>query len=187
MKLGGRAAVILPDNVLFDDGVGKLVRHELMNKCDLHTILRLPTGIFSSAGVKTNVLFFSRGHKKKNNTDTVWFYDLRTNAPAFGKTTPLLDEHFSEFEKCYGGDPHGKSKRLDQGETGRFRCYSRQEIADREDDLAISWLRDESDDIENAAETPEEIAALILSHLQSAMTEIDSVVGEFTEPVEDSE
>jgi type I restriction enzyme M protein len=184
LKPGGRAAVVLPDNVLFDDGVGRLVRRDLMDKCNLHTVLRLPTGIFASAGVKTNVLFFSRGSKKKDNTGSVWFYDLRTNMQVFGKTTPLLDEHFSEFEKCFGSDPHGKSKREDQGETGRFRCFPRQEIADRDDDLAISWLRDESGDVEDAAETPEEIAALILSHLQSAMNEIEAVVGELVEPAE---
>lgn len=187
LKPGGRAAVVLPDNVLFDDGVGRLVRRELMDKCDLHTVLRLPTGIFTSAGVKTNVLFFSRGSKKKDNTRSVWFYDLRTNMPVFGKTTPLLDEHFAEFESCFGNDPHGKSTREDQGETGRFRCFSRQEIADREDGLAISWLRDESGDAQDAAETPEEIAALILSHLQAAMNEIEAVVGELIEPSEVNE
>ncbi len=189
LKPGGRAAVVLPDNVLSDDGVGRIVRCDLMDKCDLHTILRLPTGIFASAGVKTNVLFFSRGNnnKKDNNTESVWLYDLRSSMPVFGKTTPLLDTHFSEFEKCFGNDPQGKSKRVDQGETGRFRCFSRREIADRDDSLAISWLRDESGDDEDAAETPEEIAALILSHLQSAMNEIEAVVGELIEPSEVNE
>ncbi|PRD40520.1 SAM-dependent methyltransferase [Phyllobacterium phragmitis] len=187
LKPGGRAAVVLPDNVLFDDGIGKMVRRDLMDKCHLHTVLRLPTGIFSSAGVKTNVLYFCRGNKKGNNTESIWFYDLRSSMPVFGKTTPLLDEHFSDFEKCFGSDPHGKSEREDQGETGRFRCFSRQEIADRDDDLAISWLRDESDDDEVAVETPEEIATLILSHLQSAMTEIEFVIGELIEPAEVSE
>ena len=187
LKPGGRAAVVLPDNVLFDDGVGRVVRRELMDKCDLHTVLRLPTGIFTSAGVKTNVLFFSRGSKNKDNTRSVWFYDLRTNMPVFGKNTPLLGEHFSEFESCFGSDPYGKSTREDQGETGRFRCFSRQEIADREDGLAISWLRDESGNDQDAVETPEEIAALILAHLQSAMNEIEAVVGELTEPSEVNE
>lgn len=187
LKTGGRAAVVLPDNALFDDGVGKMVRRDLMDKCNLHTVLRLPAGIFSSAGVKTNVLFFSRGNKKTDNTGSIWVFDLRSNMPIFGKTTPLLDEHFSEFEKCFGSDPGGKSEREDQGETGRFRCFSRQEIADRGDDLAISWLRDENDGDQVAAETPEEIAALILSHLQSAMTEIEAVIGELIEPAEVNE
>lgn len=184
LKPGGRAAVVLPDNVLSDDGVGRLVRCDLMDKCDLHTVLRLPTGIFSSAGVKTNVLFFNRGRKKRDNTASVWIYDLRTNMPVFGKTTPLLDQHFSEFEKCFGSDPYGQSKRVDQGETGRFRSFSRQEIADRNDELAVSWLQDESGEANDVAETPEEIAILILSHLQSAMSEIEAVVGELVEPAE---
>lgn len=184
LKQGGRGAVVLPDNVLSDDGVGRLVRRDLMDKCNLHTVLRLPAGIFTGASVKTNVLFFSRGIKENNNTEQIWFYDLRSNMPVFGKKTPLLDEHFAEFKKCFGSDPHGESVREDQGETGRFRCFSRREIADRDDDLAISWLRDESDEAEIAVETPVEIAALILSHLQSAMTEIEAVIGELLEPAE---
>lgn len=184
LKPGGRAAVVLPDNVLFDDGVGRLVRRDLMDKCNLHTVLRLPTGIFASTGVKTNVLFFSRGLEEKDNTSSVWFYDLRTNMQVFGKTTPLLDDHFYEFERCFGSDPHGKSKRKDQGEIGRFRSFTRQEISDRDDDLAISWLREDSDAIEDEMETPEDIAALILSHLQSAMDEIEAVVGELVETTE---
>ncbi|MCD1594484.1 MULTISPECIES: N-6 DNA methylase [Thalassospira] len=184
LKPGGRAAVVLPDNVLSDDGVGRLIRQDLMDKCNLHTVLRLPTGIFASATVKTNVLFFDRGMEKKENTGSVWLYDLRTNMPVFGKTTPLLDDHFSEFEKCFGNDPHGKFQRFDQGETGRFRSFSRQEIADRDDDLLISWLHEDSGDIEDAIEAPEEIAALILSHLQSAMNEIEAVVGELVEAAE---
>ncbi|HQY64639.1 MAG TPA: N-6 DNA methylase, partial [Polyangiaceae bacterium] len=143
---GGRAAVVLPDNVLFEEGVGKQVRADLMDKCDLHTILRLPTGIFYAQGVKTNVLFFTRGEKKqdKGNTKAVWFYDLRTNMPSFGKRTPFTRAHFAEFEKAYGADPLGKSKRKDQGETGRFRKFTREEIAKRGENLDISWLRDES-------------------------------------------
>src|SRR6201999_1020898 len=115
LKPNGRAAVVLPDSVLFEEGVGKRVRQDLMDKCDLHTILRLPTGIFYSQGVKTNVLFFTRGAKDKDNTKVVWFFDMRTNAPSFGKRTPLARAHFTEFEKAYGDDPLGKSKRKDQG------------------------------------------------------------------------
>ncbi|AJY46866.1 N-6 DNA methylase [Martelella endophytica] len=187
LKQGGRGAVVLPDNVLSDDGVGRLVRRDLMDRCNLHTVLRLPAGIFAGASVKTNVLFFTRGIEENSNTGPIWFYDLRSNMPVFGKKTPLLDEHFAEFEKCFGNDPHGETERKDQGETGRFRCFTRKEIADRDDNLAISWLLDESDEDEVVAETPEEIAALILSHLQSAMAEIDAVIGEFIEPTEVNE
>src|SRR5207302_5651878 len=116
-----------------------------MEKCNLHTILRLPTGIFYAQGVKTNVLFFTKGEKKKEkgNTSTIWIYDLRSNMPSFGKTTKLRKEHFSHFEKVFGDDPNGRSKRRDQGEAGRFRRFRRDSIAKAGENLAISWLRDD--------------------------------------------
>ena len=171
---GGRAAVVLPDNVLFEEGVGKQVRADLMDKCDLHTILRLPTGIFYAQGVKTNVLFFTRGEKKqdKGNTKAVWFYDMRTNMPSFGKRTPFTRAHFAEFEKAYGADPLGKSKRKDQGETGRFRKFTREEIAKRGENLDISWLRDESVTDHADLPEPEEIAAEIVAQLSVALEEM---------------
>src|SRR5690606_31245623 len=92
-----RAAVVVPDNVLFQDGDGQKIRADLMDKCDVHTILRLPTGIFYAGGVKTNVLFFTRRKTEKGNTKEVWFYDLRTNMPSFGKTNPLKEDHFAAF------------------------------------------------------------------------------------------
>ncbi len=143
LKPGGRAAVVVPDNVLFEEGTGRSIRADLMDKCDLHTILRLPTGIFYAQGVKTNVLFFTRGKTDKGNTKAVWVYDLRTNMPAFGKTRPLTREHFAEFEKAFGDDPYGKAERNDQGEEGRFRCFTRDDIAERGDNLDITWLRDD--------------------------------------------
>ena len=102
LQPGGRAAVVLPDNVLFEEGVGTKIRADLMDKCNLHTVLRLPTGIFYAQGVKTNVLFFTRGKTDSGNTKNVWFYDMRTNMPQFGKRTPLTLEHFAEFEKSFG-------------------------------------------------------------------------------------
>ena len=109
---GGRAAVVLPDNVLFEEGVGQKVRADLMDECDLHTILRLPTGIFYAQGVKTNVLFFTRGEKDKGNTKQVWLFDMRTNMPSFGKRTVLTREQFADFETAYGEDPRGGPKAL---------------------------------------------------------------------------
>lgn len=116
LKPGGRAAVVLPDNVLFEAGVGTDVRRDLMNKCNLHTILRLPTGIFYAQGVKTNVLFFTKGsvkdkQQKENCTENVWVYDLRTNMPSFGKRTPFGEQHLKPFEVVYGDDPNGQSER----------------------------------------------------------------------------
>lgn len=96
-----RAAVVLPDNVLFADGEGANIRKDLMDKCNVHTVLRLPTGIFYAQGVKTNVLFFTRGTTDEGNTKEVWFYDLRTNMPSFGKTNPLKREHFDGFVTAY--------------------------------------------------------------------------------------
>ena len=174
---GGRASVVLPDNVLFEGNVGKQIRADLMDKCNLHTILRLPTGIFYAQGVKTNVLFFTRGEKKqdKGNTKAVWFYDMRTNMPSFGKRTPFTRAHFAEFEKAYGADPLGKSKRKDQGETGRFRKFTREEIAKRGENLDISWLKDDSVTDHADLPEPEEIAAEIVAQLQTALEEMQAL------------
>ncbi|QQD19681.1 N-6 DNA methylase [Spongiibacter nanhainus] len=123
LKPGGRAAVVLPDNVLFEAGVGTEVRRDLMDKCNLHTILRLPTGIFYAQGVKTNVLFFTKGAdasknpkaklQEENCTEKVWVYDLRTNMPSFGKRTPFTEAHLKPFEKVYGRKADGTSKRTE--------------------------------------------------------------------------
>lgn len=171
----GRAAVVLPDNVLFEDGQGRSIRADLMDKCNLHTILRLPTGIFYAQGVKTNVLFFQRGTKDKGNTKRVWFYDMRTNMPAFGKRTPLTREHFQPFELEYGDDPNGGSSRTDRGGLGRWRCFTREEIAKRGENLDITWLRDESLQSGDDLPEPEEIAALIMTKLQTAMEEMEAL------------
>jgi type I restriction enzyme M protein len=172
LKPGGRAAVVLPDNVLFEAGQGQSIRADLMEKCNLHTILRLPTGIFYAQGVKTNVLFFRRGQTERGNTAAVWVYDLRTNMPSFGKRTPLTFEHFADFMACYGDDPNGTAPRTDQGEAGRWRCFSREFITQRGENLDISWLRDESLQSADDLPEPEEIAATIMEKLQVAMTEM---------------
>ncbi len=178
LKPGGRAAVVLPDNVLFEDNTGRKLRTWMMELCDLHTILRLPTGIFYAQGVKTNVLFFTRGKTDKTNTGDVWVYDLRANMPAFGKTTPLKPEHFAAFEVAFGDDPHGKARRKDEGEAGRFRRFTRDQIKARNDNLDIGWLRDESGDIEDRLTEPEDIAAAIIVHLRTALEEIESLTEE---------
>ncbi|MBX9879934.1 MAG: type I restriction-modification system subunit M [Candidatus Obscuribacterales bacterium] len=185
----GRAAVVLPDNVLFEGNIGKQIRQDLMDKCNLHTILRLPTGIFYAQGVKTNVLFFTRGTTDKNNTKEVWIYDLRVNMPQFGKRTLLTKKHFAEFRTAFGGNPLGDSaalaKRVDTGDTGRFRKFDRQWIAEqRSDSLDISWLRDES--IGDAEDQPEpaEIVQLALGELDAATSELRAILAELGEEVE---
>jgi len=177
LKPGGRAAVVLPDNVLFEDGVGKDIRKDLMDKCNLHTILRLPTGIFYAAGVKTNVLFFTKGtienpRQEEDCTKKVWYYDLRTNAPSYGKRAPFGAKDLKPFEKAYGKDPHGNSKRKDGGEEGVFRSFSRKEIAKRNENLDITWLKD--DDVISAEDLrePEVIAKDIEANLKTALAEI---------------
>lgn len=175
LEPGGRAAVVLPDNVLFEDNTGKRLRQWAMELANLHTILRLPTGIFYAQGVKTNVLFLRRGEKDKANTKGAWVYDLRANMPAFGKTRPLRVEDFAAFEAAYGDDPNGGAERRDEGPEGRFRYFSRADIAARNDNLDIAWLRDDSDAAEDNLNDPEDIAAAILGHLRAALAEVEAV------------
>lgn len=188
LKLGGRAAVIVPDNVLFEDNTGRRLRQWVMELADLHTILRLPTGIFYAQGVKTNVLFLRRGTTDRANTKAVWVYDLRANMPAFGKTRPLTLADFAPFEAAYGDDPNGGADRTDEGVEGRFRRFTREEIASRNDNLDIAWLRDDSDAAEDDLSDPEDIAAAILGHLRAALAEVEAVdaelAGEEAVPVE---
>jgi type I restriction enzyme M protein len=127
--------------------------------------------------VKTNVLFFTRGERNKDtgNTRAVWVYDLRANMPSFGKRTKLGPEHFAEFEIAYGSDPYGKSRRKDQGEEGRFRKFTREEIKTRRDNLDIAWLKDESAQGADDLPEPEEIAAEIMQKLRVAMAEMESL------------
>jgi type I restriction enzyme M protein len=172
---------VVPDNVLFDDGRGKLLRQRLMSWCDLHTILRLPTGIFYAQGVKTNVLFFTRADEEapaKDATKAVWIYDMRSGAPPYGKTNPLRIEDFDGFVRAFGEDSLGRAKREDEGQASRFRRFSREEIAARNDNLDITWLKDASGDPEDGLETPEDIAAAIELHLSSALVEVRALVEE---------
>jgi type I restriction enzyme M protein len=186
MQDGGRAAVVLPDNVLFEAGVGADIRRDLMDKCRLHTILRLPTGIFYAQGVKTNVLFFEKiSQAATGSTQDVWVYDMRANAPKFGKRTPLTDAYFKDFIAAYGEDPKGKSSRQDQGEQGRWRSFSREWIANEKgDSLDIAWLKDDS--TEDAADLPEPtvLAREALAELNGAIEELEGILAELGEVAE---
>ncbi|WP_034383090.1 N-6 DNA methylase [Deinococcus sp. YIM 77859] len=188
---GGRAAVVLPDNVLFESGAGRQIRADLMDKCRLHTILRLPTGIFYAQGVKTNVLFFTKvSDSAKGSTEEVWVYDLRANMPAFGKRTPLTPAHFDAFVQAFGDDPQGGpealAKRTDTGEEGRFRRFTREQIRERNDSLDISWLKDDS---EGSGELPEpaQLAEEALTELKGAMEELKAILLELGESEEELE
>ena len=167
-----RAAVVLPDNVLFADGDGTKIRADLMNKCNLHTILRLPTGIFYAQGVKTNVLFFTKGTAETDNTKDVWVYDLRTNMPNFGKTNPLKKSHFDDFVTAYTAQDRTAIN------DERFTKFTREQVADKNDSLDIGLIRDESvtsyEDLQDPIESGEQIAA----QLEEAADLIMSVVKE---------
>jgi type I restriction enzyme M protein len=178
LKPGGRAAVVLPDNVLFEGNVGRQIRTDLMDKCDLHTILRLPTGIFYAQGVKTNVFFFTRGKKDTGNTKAVWVYDLRANTPQFGKRTPFTLDFLKPFIAAYGNKPDGSAKRTDEGETGRLRCFTREWIGERGDSLDIAWLKDDS--AVDAADLPEPaaLAQEAMDELEHAMAELEAILAE---------
>ena len=180
LKPGGRAAVVVPDNVLFEDNTGRRLRQWVMELADLHTILRLPTGIFYAQGVKTNVIFLTRGKTDRANTKAVWVYDLRANAPAFGKTRPLTIADFAEFEAAFGNDPNGGAARTDAGPEGRWRCFTREDITARNANLDIAWLRDESAEAEDGLEDPEDIAAAIIGHLRAALAEVEAVEAELS-------
>ncbi|MEQ9487062.1 N-6 DNA methylase [Coleofasciculus sp. F4-SAH-05] len=187
LKPGGRAAAVFPDNVLFESNVGRQIRAALMNKCNLHTILRLPSGIFYAQGVKTNVLFFTRGKKQTGNTKEVWVYDLRTNTPQFGRRTSLRREHFAEFEAFFGDDPLGGAaslaQRTDTGEEGRFRRFSRDWIAERDDNLDISWLKDEREEENGELPEPAILAQEAISELEAAIAELQGIVQELGEEI----
>lgn len=184
---GGRAAVVLPDNVLFESGVGRDIRADLMARCNLHTILRLPVGIFYAQGVKTNVLFFTRGKIDKGNTKEVWIYDLRSNMPQFGKRTILTRDDFSDFEAAFGRDPRGSPKslksRVDTGEEGRFRRFSRDWIAKRGDSLDIAWLKDDGESATNNLVGPSALGRQAITELEAALQELRGILKELENEV----
>lgn len=144
-----RAAVVVPDNVLFADGTGEAIRKDLLNKCNVHTILRLPTGIFYAPGVQTNVLFFDRGRTDQDNTKEVWMYDMRNKMRTFGKRNPLTEKDFADFEKVYCPDDRSKRKETYDAKdnpNGRWRKFSIDEILKRPNtSLDISWITNDEE------------------------------------------
>ena len=167
LKVNGRAAVVVPDNVLFEGGAGETVRRKLLHECDVHTLLRLPTGIFYAQGVKANVLFFDRKPASENPwTRELWIYDFRTNKHFTLKQNPLRREHLQKFVDAYGA----------REETERFRRFSYDELLARDKvSLDIGWLRDESlEDMENLP-PPEVIAQEIVEDLEAALAEFSAI------------
>ena len=179
-----RAAVVLPDNVLFASDDGERIRKDLMEKCNLHTILRLPTGIFYAKGVKTNVLFFTRGKKDKGNTKEIWIYDLRSDMPSFGKTNPLKAEHFTDFIKCYADGDLTKRKETysEKNPNGRWRRFSIEEIVARDKtSLDITWMKDSSTvDNRTLGELLTEIKEKS-ANIANAVAELEKLIGNVEE------
>ena len=179
-----RAAVVVPDNVLFADGVGEQIRRDLMNKCNLHTILRLPSGIFYAQGVQTNVLFFDRGTTDQDNTQDVWIYDMRHKMRTFGKRSPLNEKDFAEFEKLYCPDNRTERKETYDAETnpeGRWRRFTKEDIEGRPNtSLDISWMTDEEEadsrslsEILTAMQEKSEEIAQAVAVLSQELAEVD--------------
>jgi type I restriction enzyme M protein len=174
LKTTGMAAVVVPDNVLFEGGAGETVRKKLLETTDLHTILRLPTGIFYAQGVKANVIFFDNKPADKNAwTKEVWVYDYRTNTHHTLKKNPLKLEDLKDFITCYNPENRNKRKETFNQETnpeGRFRKFTYEEIIARDKtSLDISWIKDKSlTDFDDLPE-PELLAQEITENLESAL------------------
>ncbi len=173
LKIDGEAAVVVPDNVLFEGGAGETVRKRLLEMTDLHTILRLPTGLFYAQGVKANVIFFdNKPASKAPWTKEVWIYDLRTNQHFTLKTDPMKFEHLQDFIKCY--NPPNRQKRK---ETERFKKFTYDEIIARDKtSLDIFWLKDDSlGDLENLPD-PDILAMEIVENVEAALSSFKEVV-----------
>lgn len=175
LKPGGRAAVVVPDNVLFANQAGEVFQ-VLMEDCDVHTVLRCPRGTFSpyTEGTKTNVIFFTKGHSTKQT----WIYDGRANVPKITKKSrPLTPAHFAEFEKCFGEDPNGRSKRSEgDSADGRWRSFTIDEIKNRHYKLdAFKWIRDEEIGDPDDLPEPEELVAEAIEELQLALDNLAEI------------
>jgi type I restriction enzyme M protein len=174
LAVNGRAAVVVPDNVLFEGGAGETVRRKLLHECEVHTLLRLPTGIFYAQGVKANVLFFDRRPASETaSTRELWVYDLRTNQHFTLKQNPLRDEHLRDFAAAFEA----------REESERFRRFSYEELVARDKaSLDLVWLRDESlEDLENLP-PPDVIAQEIVEDLEAALAEFSAVAESLGEP-----
>lgn len=166
LKEDGKAAVVLPDNVLFEGGAGEKIRRKLLETCDVHTILRLPTGIFYANGVKANVVFFDAKRRDgKVHTKGIWFYDLRTNKHFTLKTRPLKREDLQDFIDCY----HAENRHARKA-TERFRFYPYAELIGRDKaSLDIFWLKDDSLDNLDDLPPPDVLQQEIIDHLEAAL------------------
>lgn len=181
LKDGGRAAVVLPDNVLFEGGSGETIRKKLLEDFNLHTILRLPTGIFYANGVKANVLFFIKGRK----TENIWYYDYRTNVKHTLVTKKMTRAHLDDFVACYNADNINKRKETYNAETnpnGRWRKYDVTEILRRDKtSLDITWIKQTSDDADYSLPELIEIIQEKSDNIKTAVDELVSLLANIKE------
>ena len=184
LKTTGQAAVVLPDNVLFEGGAGETIRKKLMETCDLHTILRLPTGIFYAQGVKANVLFFdAKPAAKEAWTKEVWIYDYRTNIHHTLKKNPLKIEDMTDFIQCY--NPTNRHKRTETWNENnldsRWRKFSYEDITNRDKtNLDITWLKDKSlADLDNLPD-PDVLALVIVENLEAGLASFREIMAELS-------
>jgi type I restriction enzyme M protein len=188
LKMNGRAAVVVPDNVLFEGGAGETVRRKLLHECDVHTLLRLPTGIFYSQGVKANVLFFDRKPARATPwTETLWIYDFRTNVHMTLRTNPLKRSDLDEFVRCY--NPANRHDRMSTWSPdtpdGRWRPFNYDELLQRDKvSLDIFWLKDESLEDASTLVDPDEIAAEIIEDLGAALEQFELIQTDMAAPRE---
>jgi type I restriction enzyme M protein len=172
LDTNGRAAVVLPDNVLFESGAGETIRRRLLNTCDLHTMLRLPTGIFYAGGVKANVLFFDKKPAAETPwTADLWVYDFRTNKHFTMKTNPLREEHLDEFVQAYRpGDRRGRV------ESERFRRFTYDDLINRDKvNLDITWLKDDSLEDPDSLPEPTILIAEIHDEMKAIMRQFADI------------
>jgi type I restriction enzyme M protein len=169
LRVGGRAAVVMPD---LQGTVASEICGDLMERCRVHTVLRLPSGIFYAPGIKTTVLFFTRGKTKRGNTKAIWVYDLRGNMPAFGKRLPFTTAHLADFINAYGADPHGMANRTP---SERFRRFTREEIKRRGDVLDLAGDNDDTVASRPVLQDPQDLIATVLLKLRAALGEMESL------------
>ncbi len=178
LKINGKAAVVVPDNVLFEGGAGEAIRRKLLAECDVHTLLRLPTGIFYAQGVKANIIFFERKPGREEPwTDTLWIYDLRTNKHFTLKERPLSLANLTDFIECY--HPRNRHERT---ETECFKPFRYDDLMKRDKvSLHIFWIKDESlEDTENLPE-PDIIAGEIAENLQTVIEQFSLIYDDLKE------
>lgn len=185
VKPNGRAAIVVPDNVLFEGGAGETVRRKLLHECDVHTLLRLPTGLFYAQGVKANVIFFDKKPASETPwTKKLWIYDFRTNKDFTLKTNPLKREDLDEFVKCYNpANRHDRKPTWSaKNPDGRWRAFDYEELVNRDKaSLDIFWLKDESlEDSENLPD-PDIIAREIVDDLEAALEQFKQIAEDLGE------